>query len=114
MWEPMGRRKPLPVPKPKNDQTEVVASRDHDRLQRRRFSAAYKERILLKSGMRLNRFHAGRHFSIRIPIIGSGLCWPSRSSNVCAQRRCIVCNKDVLRKVLDGKVTHSDDLHPFP
>ena len=35
-----------PVPKPKNRQTEVVASPDNDRRQRRRFSAADKERIL--------------------------------------------------------------------
>jgi len=35
-----------PVPKPKNKQTEVVASPDNDRRQRRRFSASDKERIL--------------------------------------------------------------------
>lgn len=35
-----------PVPKPKNRETEVVASPDNDRRQRRRFSAADKERIL--------------------------------------------------------------------
>jgi transposase-like protein len=34
------------VPKPKNRETEVVALPDNDRRQRRRFSAADKERIL--------------------------------------------------------------------
>jgi transposase-like protein len=34
------------VPKSKNSDTEVVASSEHDRRQRRRFSAEYKERIL--------------------------------------------------------------------
>ena len=34
------------MPKPKNRETEVVASPDNDRRQRRRFSAADKERIL--------------------------------------------------------------------
>lgn len=34
------------MPKSKNSDTEVVASREHDRRQRRRFSAEYKERIL--------------------------------------------------------------------
>lgn len=35
-----------PVPKPKSRNTEVVASPEHDRRQRRRFSAEDKERIL--------------------------------------------------------------------
>ena len=35
-----------PVPKPKNRQTEVVASPDNDRRHRRRWSASDKERIL--------------------------------------------------------------------
>jgi transposase-like protein len=34
------------VPKPKNSDTEVVASSEHDRRQRRRFSAELKERVL--------------------------------------------------------------------
>jgi len=34
------------MPKPKNRKTEVVASPEHDRRQRRRFSAEDKERIL--------------------------------------------------------------------
>ena len=34
------------MPKPRNENTEVVASPDNDRRQRRRFSAADKERIL--------------------------------------------------------------------
>ena len=34
------------MPKSKNSDTEVVASSEHDRRQRRRFSAEYKERIL--------------------------------------------------------------------
>jgi hypothetical protein len=35
-----------PVPKPKSSNTEVEASAQHDRRQRGRFSAEYKERIL--------------------------------------------------------------------
>lgn len=34
------------MPKSKNSETEVVAASEHDRRQRRRFSAEYKERIL--------------------------------------------------------------------
>jgi transposase len=34
------------VPKPRSKETEVVASPEHDRRQRRRFSAAEKQRIL--------------------------------------------------------------------
>lgn len=34
------------MPKSKNSDTEVVASSEHDRRQRRRFSTEYKERIL--------------------------------------------------------------------
>ena len=34
------------MPKSKNSDTEVVASSEHDRRQRRRFSIEYKERIL--------------------------------------------------------------------
>ena len=34
------------MPKPKSSSTEVEASSEHDRRQRRRFSAEYKERVL--------------------------------------------------------------------
>jgi transposase len=46
MCNPGGRRWSNPVPKPSNEDNEVVASPRHDRRQRRRFSAADKERIL--------------------------------------------------------------------
>jgi transposase len=41
-----GRRKPTPVPKPRNHETEVIASPENDRRQRRRFTAEQKARIL--------------------------------------------------------------------
>ncbi len=37
------------MPKPRNKKTEIIASPQHDRRQRRRFSAADKERILLEA-----------------------------------------------------------------
>lgn len=49
MWEPRGRRKPEAVPKPRNAKTEVVATPENDRRQRRRFSAAEKARILAEA-----------------------------------------------------------------
>jgi transposase-like protein len=41
-----GRRWNEPVPKPRSNETEVVAAPEHDRRQRRRFSPEERERIL--------------------------------------------------------------------
>jgi len=46
MCNPRGREWSKPVPKPKSKKTEVVASPEHDRRQRRRFPPDVRERIL--------------------------------------------------------------------
>jgi len=46
MCNPEGRRWTSPVPKPKSKNTEVIASPEHDRRQRRRFTPEERERIL--------------------------------------------------------------------
>ena len=56
----MGRRKSKPVPKPESKQTEVVASSEHDRRQRRRFSAAEKARIVAEADACTKRGQLGK------------------------------------------------------
>jgi len=46
MSNPEGRRWTEPVPKPRTKNTEIVASAEHDRRQRRRFTPQERERIL--------------------------------------------------------------------
>ena len=47
------------MPKPKNSDQEVVASSEHDRRQRRRFSTEYKERILREADACVDRGSLG-------------------------------------------------------
>jgi transposase len=46
MCNPRGQEWFEPVPKPKNKNTEIIASPEHDRRQRRKFSPDERERIL--------------------------------------------------------------------
>jgi transposase len=55
-----GRRWIEPVPKPRSNETEVVAAAEHDRRQRRRFSPEDRERILREADACTERGELGK------------------------------------------------------
>jgi transposase len=56
---PEGRRWTRPVPKPRTKNTEVVASAEHDRRQRRRFTPQERERLLREADQCTERGQLG-------------------------------------------------------
>lgn len=59
MSNPEGRRWKRPVPKPRTKNTEVVASAEHDRRQRRRFTPQERERLLREADQCTERGQLG-------------------------------------------------------
>ena len=59
MSKPEGRRWTRPVPKPRTKNTEVIASAEHDRRQRRRFTPQERERLLREADQCTERGQLG-------------------------------------------------------